>query len=410
MKISHSPITDKTQNWWQLFCIQMAGGIISLPLISAGQQILLLNGVVSAILCVLVGNFIILVISYSIVSMSIKHRLNAIENAQQVIGKTWGRVLAFFILAAMIGWLARQLSTGIEKLDLYPFLVNFSIGPLIGTAAALALLGGVRGLKFICVTATVLLFALLCILMIFIIPHTDYKELPTETSLSLSGVSVVLASLIASIVDYPTFFRHSKTKKDAVTAIIAIFFATISIQIAGVLLFKTLTLNTTNIPELISSNNFISITLVLFLIISMIGSAAWNMYAASVGWESLFPQFKDKTEYALIGMVAIALFTNSQLENFVISSTAFGDIVISGMGGLLVFIFLNQHRAEIKTSNKNSKYHILSWIFGACFGLASYFLITNYKEISTVISFVSAFMLAAIITQSRKIYRRFVNR
>ncbi len=209
-----------------------------MPILSIGPQIVVTSGVLNAILSILIGNFIILFISYALVGMSIKNRLNAVENAQQIVGKSWGRVLAFFILVAMIGWLARQLSVSLQKLNLYPFFSNFNVGPLLGTVAALALLFGVRGLKFVCVIATVTLLFLTALLLVFIEPTTPYKEIPTSIALDLTGISIVVTSLIASIIDYPTFFRHSKSKKDALIAILAIFFVTIAIQIAAILIFK----------------------------------------------------------------------------------------------------------------------------------------------------------------------------
>lgn len=409
MSYSHYPITDRNQNWWQLFCIQMGGGIISVPLLSIGPQIVVVSGILNAILSIFIGNLIILFISYVLISMSIKNRLNAVENAQQIVGKSWGRVLAFFILIAMIGWLARQLSMTLEKLNLYPFFSDFNVGPLVGTVAALALLFGVRGLKFVCVVATIILLVLTMFLLVFIEPTTPFNEMPSSLGLDLSGVFIVVGALIASIIDYPTFFRHSKSKKDALTAIFAIFFITILIQIAAILLFKMFVIDSA-ILDLMNSNNYISIALVVFLIISIIGSASWNMYAASVGWESLFPKFKGKTEYALIGMVAIALFANNQLENFVMSLITFCDIIISGIGGVLIYEFFSCSPSHLKMYGKDCHYNVISWMVATLTTLILYFSFLNFRNFSNIASLVLAFLVITLISKGRKIYGRFFNR
>lgn len=98
MGLTSDALADKSQRWWHLSSIQLAGGIISIPVISIASDIFLSSGIANTILSIIIGNFIVLLVSYFIISMSFENRLNAVENAQQFIGKSAGRVLAFFIL------------------------------------------------------------------------------------------------------------------------------------------------------------------------------------------------------------------------------------------------------------------------------------------------------------------------
>lgn len=66
--------------------------------------------------------------SLCIVLMSFEGRLNAIENATQFVGKTGGRILAFFVLVTMIAWLPRQLSPATQLLQAFSFFSSFNIG------------------------------------------------------------------------------------------------------------------------------------------------------------------------------------------------------------------------------------------------------------------------------------------
>ena len=137
MGLNSDALADKSQKWWHLSCIQLAGGIISVPVISITSNIVLSSGILNTLLSIVIGNFIILLISYFIVSMSFEKRLNAVENATQYIGKTGGRVLAFYVLITMIGWVAWELISGEKLLLIFPLFSKFSSGSLIGAAAAL---------------------------------------------------------------------------------------------------------------------------------------------------------------------------------------------------------------------------------------------------------------------------------
>jgi hypothetical protein len=80
-------LPDITQNFWQLFSIQMAGGIISIPVLSVGPLIALTSGAMNAVLSIFLGNFIILIMSLAIVLMFelIALAMQAIKSRQTTI-------------------------------------------------------------------------------------------------------------------------------------------------------------------------------------------------------------------------------------------------------------------------------------------------------------------------------------
>ena len=109
---------------------------------------------------------------------------------------------------------------------------------------------------------------------------------------------------------------------------------------AGVYLFSAFSDESgRDIVSLLSINKIIKFVLILFVIISMTTTTTWNAYAASVGWESLFPVYKDRTEYAVIGLVATVILGTPEIELFIISATMLFNAVVSAVGGVIVFQF-----------------------------------------------------------------------
>lgn len=404
MGLASSALNDKSQRWWYLSSIQLAGGIISIPVISIGSEVLFSNGIVNTLISILLGNLIILIMSYLVILMSYKNRLNAVENAAQFIGKIGGKVLAFFILTTMIGWVAWELSAGEKFLRMYPFFSKFSIGSIVGVIASLILLTGIKGLKKMSIIVIVPLLILFFIIIYYINPSSsiNIKEYSSNNNVfDLSGLSLVISSSVGAVVDYPTFFRHSKTKKDALIAIVVIFIVTVIMQLSGVLLFKMITSNQ-SIANFISYDNTFSKIIVLFLILSMIASVCWNIYAASVGWESLFPFFKDRTEYALIGLVATVLISYIQLQEMLIPIATLSDAILSALSGVLIFEFISTR--TVKFDRKSFIYNNLSWFISAILAISAYFNYVLHRTECIFIGLLAGFVTSAIFFVAKRIY------
>jgi cytosine permease len=402
---------DHSQRWWTLSSIQLAGGIISVPILKTGAEIALSHGIKDAFFSIVFGNFLLLLISISIVLMGFRNRLNAVENAEQIIGKKGGRVLAFLILVTIIGWLPRQLLAGSELLKMLPAFSNVQIGPLIGGFASLLTLFGIKGLKIACLIATIPLMITSLILLFVINPHVLHYELfSIPTKMDFSGTSLIVAVLVASIIDYPTFFRHGKSKRHAVIALIAIPSITIVMQIVGLFLTHSFLTDKQMFSEMIFQNQAHAVLFSIFLILSMITSAAWNIYAASIGWESLFPAYKRRIQYAVIGLTATVLFNAVDIKDIITPMTNLFDTIISGIGGVLVFEFLRKRISGKEISSMDQMCNNFYWSAGALVGLLTYFDFFLSNHYSTIISLVAGFIIALIFTQFRQIYRRVVSR
>jgi purine-cytosine permease-like protein len=409
MGLASEAYADHSQRWWHLSSIQLAGGIISVPLIALGAEVLFSNGIVDALLSIIVGNAIIFFLSLCIVLMSFKERLNAIENATLIVGKKGGRILALLVLITMIGWLARQLFAGAEVLQVSPFFSKFSIGSLIGGIASLVTLFGIKGLKNLCIFLIIPLLLLFFLILMNVEAKAADYEIVIPNKFNLAGTSLIVSSLVASIVDFPTFFRHSKSKRDSIISLLVIFVTTIVIQSMGVFLFHIFLVDKMFIKDLIFHDVFYSHLISMFLILSMTTSAAWNVYAASVGWESLFPVFKDRTEYAVIGLTATLLFSAVQVNHMLVFVTDVCDTLISGIAGVLVFDFVRKKIFSPKEHAFEIPYNNLSWWFGGCAGLLTYFNVFLTSSYSSFVSLITGFVFVILTAQLRQIYGRLVN-
>jgi purine-cytosine permease-like protein len=403
--------SEHSQKWWQLSSIQLAGGIISVPLLTTGAGVALSHGIGTALFSIGFGNLIIFLISLFIVFMGFKKRLNAVENAEQIIGKRGGRLLAFLILVTMIGWLSRQLFAGSELLKMMPAFKNIQIGSLIGGFASLLTLFGMKGLRIVCVIAMLPLIIISLVLLFVIDPNVLHTELLTvPTKLDLSGTSLIVGILVASIVDYPTFFRYGKSKKHVLLAIIIIPIITILMQIIGMFLTHAYLTDKSMFSEMIFYNKSHELLLSIFVVLSMITSAAWNIYAASIGWESLFPSYKRRIEYAVIGLTATVLFGSVNIKDFIIPLTHLLDTIISGIGGVLVFEFLRKKTSGVEITGKDKAFNNFYWGIGALIGVSAYFGFFLSNLYSTLVSLAAGFVIAFIMTQVRKVYRRIIGR
>ena len=356
MRLTSLALADQSQRWWHLSSIQLAGGIISLPVIGIGSQIAISHGVRTAIVSIIIGNLLVLLASYIMISMSYARRLNAVENAKQYIGVIGSKICAVFLLIGTLGWSGWILLSGAQFLKDHFSFSSFSSASFVGGVASFTLLAGIKGLRRLSLFAICPLLGFL----IFIASGLGKpSSLPESVSLfNLSAIALASSPLIGSVIDYPTFFRHSKSSTDAIIAIFVIFIVTSFVEILGVFF--------ANFNQYQNYSSWFS----LIVILSMISGVCWNIYAASVGWESLFPIFKDRTEYALIGLLVTIFILNLQNEHFFSFVASHADGMVCALEGVLIILYLKyKHREMI---HKHAYlYRNSIWIVSGCITLAS---------------------------------------
>jgi purine-cytosine permease-like protein len=115
-----------------------------------------------------------------------------------------------------------------------------------------------------------------------------------------------------------------------------------------------------------------------------------------VGWESLFPIFKDRTEYALIGLLATVFLGYSQLEYPFISLAKFSDTIISAVGGVLLYaFFLRKRTSYTHNIHRYFFFNSICWMIGCMFGMTVFFNYIFETQNSTFIALLIGFLITA---------------
>ena len=409
MGLTSEAIADKSQTWWHLSSIQLVGGLISIPVIATGSQLFVSYGLINAILSIIIGNFIVLIAGYAFICVSIKKRLNAVENAKQFIGNISSKFLAFLILIGALGWVALELQENLKILLKYPIFSKFSAGSFIGAIACLILLRGMKGIKILCTWAIIPLILLLIYILIRSHPQPiQHNFSGNHYLLSFPALSLALAPSITAVIEYPTFFRHSKTRKDAFITLGIIFLATSILQACGILLFSYFIDSGQIFDDLLGSPYLLdAVFSIAFTILSLLGSIAWNVYVASVGWESLFPIFKDRTEYAVIGLVVITLFSSFGLETFFANLPSQVDLIVSSIGGVILACYLESKFRWNKTFDKPSLKgrNTICWLTASAAVLASEMGIIFSHIDSLFSSFLIAFLISLLFAVTQRVIK-----
>jgi len=207
-------LPDSHQSVWQLASIQMAGWT-SLPILATSIAILQSNSFLGAILTIIVGNTILWFIRLGIIAMGYTKRQSTLGIARDYLGKTGSYFVAMLLLLSTLFWFITQTTTGSlsithllhieESARINQFM---QVGVLLGTLSTLFCMGGIVLLRKLSMFA----FPILAIAFIMILYLLPERSLSTNShSLSLAGLTLVLATNLGITADLPTFFRHSRS-------------------------------------------------------------------------------------------------------------------------------------------------------------------------------------------------------
>lgn len=398
---------ETEQNYYALSSIQLAGGNWGIPVMAASVSLYLRFGLGFSLFSIFLGNLLILIGYYYFVKMSSGGRLNAVQNIERFFGIISGKFFAFIILISMIGWLAlglERLSQGLDKLSFDLPGVNIQI--VVGCLAAIALLFGVKGLRILsCFLAPVILAILLICFIVVGAKYGFNLEAPRErSSFSLIGIIPIVVVLLDSILEYPTFYQHSKSLRHSITSLLIVFLGTVIGQVFIIYIGQG---NEESAFTLINpqmfDNLFLNSLSATVLILGTLGASAWNIYAASIGWESLFPRFKDRTEYAVIGLAAIILFNALPVKQVLGHIVELGAILIVSAVVIMLCNYLmaaHEMKRSEKHDYKGEKHayermplgillmNNFSWVLGSSLGVLCKFQAWFHDVDPLIISFV----------------------
>jgi purine-cytosine permease-like protein len=287
MMEKRSYIPDTNQNFWQLAAIQSTA--LGLQGMLIGGQLARQYSAGTAIIAVCIGNLLLWAIAYSIVSMSLTNRRNAIENIKNYIG-TWPCIFgSLFLATGFLSWTIEQNNMFVQAFGTIVHWEKSSLiilGVFITCIIALLSLGTIRLIKKVCVYA-------LPFLLFFIVYHSAIaqdnipKIMRSSWNISFFAIIGIIAQNLAGVVNLPTFFRHTRSKQDAflalavMTGFVSIFqIFSIVVGIANPIEFFSKILPVA--PGAVSY-----IFSVTFVVLTLLCVNLVNIYFASAGWETI---------------------------------------------------------------------------------------------------------------------------
>jgi len=400
-QIEHSSSTtlpDTHQSAWELASIQLSGWT-SLPILATSIAILQNNTFLGALLTIIVGNAILWFLRLGIISMSYEKRQSTLDIARDYLGKFGGYFIACLLLLSTFFWFIAQTTTASHSITHLltiqenPKIDQFTqISVLLGTISSLCCMGGIILLKRLSTIA----FPILIVLFLLIIYAIPDKTIHTgEASLSLAGLSLVLATNLGVTSDLPTFFRHSKSWETSLKALTIIQLISIGLGIASLYLGSIIAhgLEVNQETFLSTDHMLLKAPLIGFIFLSVICANVANVYSASVGWELVAPKaLVGSKEYFILGLGITTIFI---LVADLFSLDFFLQVSDSSLVNLCMVLILgsmiSRQKQRLPDLFEKSSY-FLAWLAASAINILQYSDVMLSNISSILVSFIIIFL------------------
>lgn len=306
-------LVDTKQSFWQLTAIQLSGWT-SLPILATSILVLQKNSFVGAALTIFVGNAILWFIRLGIIAMSHNRRESTLDLAHVYMGNLGRYFIAALLLISTLVWFLIQTTAASNALT---HLISLEESPKIDQFVQASVILGLAS-TFLCMEGIVLLrrlsviaFPILLITFLFILYYAPSFPHENQRELSLSGLSLVLATNLGITADMPTFFRHSNSWADSIKALTATQVMSLILGVAslylGSLINGIFEINESLLLQ--EDESVLRYALILFIFISAVTANVANVYSASVGWEVIAPKaLIGRQEYLILGLSLTMLY------------------------------------------------------------------------------------------------------
>lgn len=366
--VSSHEIPDTHQSVWQLSSIQLSGWM-SLPILATSVLVLQQNSFYGAALTIIVGNAILWFIRLGIVAMSHKDRQSTLDISRAYLGNFGAYFIGALLLISTLAWFIAQTTAASNTLT---HLMSFYEDPSIDKFIQMSVLIGVI-CTFLCMEGITLLkkitsfmFPVLIVafvVIIFMLPfHLPQKE---NVALSLSGLTLVLATNLGITSDLPTFFRHSKSLQTSVMALTVIQLCSLALGLFG-LYFGSIIAGPFEVNEaaiLGTGNDVLRVALIIFVFFSVICANVANVYSASVGWEVIAPSaLVGRKEYLILGLILTIIFilvSNLFSVEFLLHAT---DCSLVNLCIILILGHVISQLAKRKPSTFDRNTYFIAWL------------------------------------------------
>ncbi|MFZ4773512.1 MAG: hypothetical protein ACOYK9_05930 [Chlamydiia bacterium] len=373
---------DANLNFWQLASIIIVP--TGIPGILLSKTLADTYGCGAAITSILCANLILWFIAFTIVSMTAQNRKNAIENAEEYIGKMGALLVSVLSMATFPIWGAIQMETSVDTIaniyDVGPRNILTAGGIFLGIILAImAQKGQIRLIKQLTVP---FLPILICYHLCSLFFVSEFKWIEGAGLFSLPCTFACISFIFVGIVNFPTFCRYSRSSYDTylsltLMTIVITFFEISSIWIGpDILLNYTFANSSGVIPYFALIFNGIFITFLLF------SSTLVNIYFSYPFLVTLAPKIKRTTALFLIGLIVTFIFGFIRIfpdvKSYMGMLQILADDFIKNLGVVLVIIFGFRLMIQHRPKPFEKFISLVSWIVGC----SATFLAVKYMTIT----------------------------
>ncbi|PIS02047.1 MAG: hypothetical protein COT85_07880 [Chlamydiae bacterium CG10_big_fil_rev_8_21_14_0_10_42_34] len=357
-------LADTQQSFWQLTAIQLSGWM-SLPILATSILVLQQNSFLGAALTIFVGNAILWFLRLGIISMSHNKRQSTLDLAHEYFGKAGSYFIASLLLISTLVWFLIQTTAASNALT---HLITLNESPKIDQFVQVCVLIGLAS-TFLCMEGIVLLrrlsmiaFPILLVTFAVIFLYNFGGSHTNQNALSLSGLSLVLATNLGITADMPTFFRHSNSWNDSIKALTATQVISLILGLAslylGSLINGMFEINQSLLLQ--SDHEILRTAMIIFIFVSAVTANVANVYSASVGWEIIAPKaLIGRQEYLILGLgltMFYILFANVFSPDAVLSLS---DNALVNLSLVLIFAYvLSKTQKHPHTLHQKATYFI----------------------------------------------------
>ena len=343
------------QSFFQLSCIQVVS--LGLSGVIIGKILATQYGPGTAICSLAIGNLILWLIATAVITMVDKTYSTAIDNIKTYLGSYGGILTALIFMMALLGWYAFQIDFSMKKLsDLHLYKNAAShemlirVGAVLGLISAMLSIGGIHLLRIIAVFA----FPPVAIYHLYIVMTSSHSiPLAGTWNVSFQAIVAAILLLLPGVINFPTFFRHSRSRAHSLLAltlitVIITFFEASTIWI-----------------DLSAKRNVIQETaLILFIITILILSNLVNIYMASACWESIIPKFGSVKGFAIIGLLGTLFYTFIQISTPMQFLQNLTNAYIAVLGIVLLIAYLLRILLKHRPRPFEKMINLATWLVG----------------------------------------------
>ncbi|NGX63832.1 MAG: hypothetical protein KR126chlam6_01248 [Candidatus Anoxychlamydiales bacterium] len=410
-RIHHIKLPDLKQSWWQLAAIQLTG-VTSLPILIGSILIINNSNFISAILTLILANVLLWIIRLLIINMTFKGRKSAIDISRDYFGRFGSYFIAVLLLLSTLAWFIMQTTLASNALSyLIPIETNIGvnrfmqIGVLIGIFSTLFCMNGIKIIKWVSVISLPLLFFAF-IGMIFGSDHALPEK--TSTGISISGLPIILTTSLGITIDIPTFFRHSKTKRDSINAITVIQILSFLIGFGGIFLGSLIEpwFGIKTNGALLSTGLLLKSSLIVFIFVSAIGANISNVYSSSVGWEIIAPILAGIKEYLILGLgltIGFILISNIISMELLANLT---DYSLVNLSFVLILGYIWSLIIKRSPNTQEKLTYFIAWILSTTINVLQLFKVILEKISPLLVGFILVTLTLAIFLPCILLFKR----